>query len=71
MGCGASKDGGRGVASRAGGGGGAPDRLGAGSVSGDYGSDRGSVGGDLRYNMLKANKGDRFNELYEVRTYDG
>lgn len=66
MGCGASKDGGGGVASGAGGG--PPDRLGGGSVSGDYESDWGSAGGDLRYNMLKANKGDRFNELYEVRT---
>lgn len=65
MGCGSSKDGGSGVASWAGG---APDRLGGGSLSGDYGSDRGSAGGDLRYNMLKANKGDRFNELYEVRS---
>lgn len=50
-----------------GGGGSGTDRLGAGSVGGGDGSDWGSVGGDLRYNMLKANKGDRFNELYEVR----
>lgn len=27
-----------------------------------------SGGGDLRYNMLKANKGDRFHELFEVTT---
>lgn len=28
----------------------------------------GGGGGDLRYNMLKASKGDRFNETYEVYT---
>lgn len=44
--------------------------------TGDYGgsngvdwspaSSKGGGGGDLRYNMLKASKGDKFNETYEV-----
>ena len=47
----------------------------AGGPTGDYGGTNGADvspasskggGGDLRYNMLKASKGDRFHETYEV-----
>lgn len=69
MGCGVSKNstaggGGAGAAAavvglaRAGGSGGGGD-------GGDV-SPGASGGGDLRYNMLKANKGARFHELFEV-----
>lgn len=48
------------------------DYGGGGGGSGGNGSDlspassKGGAGGDLRYNMLKASKGDRFHETYEV-----
>lgn len=48
----------------------------AGGPTGDYGGGGGGAdvspasskggGGDMRYNMLKASKGDRFHETYEV-----
>lgn len=34
-------------------------------------SSKGAGGGDLRYNMLKASKGDRFHETYEVHEQQG
>lgn len=39
---------------------------GGGKLAGELSPGASGGGGDLRYNMLKANKGDRFHELFEV-----